>query len=199
MDAFLEDGIIDPQEESFLAAYMQEFQLDQRELDARGAFSKVGKALILRDVLEGRVPSRLRLELTLPFNLLKSEKLIWLLQNVDYLEDRNIRQYVGTSRGVSVRLARGVYYKVGACQGQIVQTTQSTFIGTGFLGVTNRHLYFASTQKSLRIPYAKIVSLQPCTNGIIVHRDAASALPQMFRNDDGWFLYNLAVNAQNAE
>jgi len=34
----------------------------------------------------------------------------------------------------------------------------------------------------------------PYSDGIGIHRDAASAKPQIFVTGDGWFTYNLVVN-----
>jgi len=44
------------------------------------------------------------------------------------------------------------------------------------------------------VPYSKIVSFTPYSDGIGIQRDAASAKPQTFVTGDGWFIYNLVVN-----
>jgi len=49
-------------------------------------------------------------------------------------------------------------------------------------------------EKSVRLPYAKIVSFEPFSDGIGVMRDAATAKPQIFVTGDGWFTYNLVTN-----
>ena len=64
-------------------------------------------------------------------------------------------------------------------------------VGSGLLGVTQKHLYFYSTKKSFRVPFSKIVSFTSLSNGIEIQRDAASAKPQTFITGDGWFTTNL--------
>jgi len=49
-----------------------------------------------------------------------------------------------------------------------------------------------------RIPYAKIVSFTPFSDGIGLHRDAVTAKPQFFVTGDDWFTYNAVVNLAKA-
>ena len=73
-------------------------------------------------------------------------------------------------------------------------TQQMERVDSGALGVTTKHLYFSSARKSFRIPYAKIVTFTPYSDGIGVCRDAATARPQVFVSGEGWFIYNLVKN-----
>ena len=59
--------------------------------------------------------------------------------------------------------------------------------------VTNKHLYYHGA-KAFRIPFSKIVSYEPFSNGIGITRDAANAKMQTFVTGDGWFTYNLISN-----
>ena len=68
-----------------------------------------------------------------------------------------------------------------------------TWIQGGFV-VTDKNLYFAGSQKSLRIGFAKILSFERFSDGIGVMRDATTAKPQIFVTGDGWFTYNLVTN-----
>jgi hypothetical protein len=128
----------------------------------------------------GKVPERMAIQGHVPFNLQKTEKLIWVFQNVDYYEQKTRREYVGGSRGVSVRIAKRVYYRVGAFKGHRVERTETVHAATDLLGVTNKHIYFAGDAKSFRIRHDKIVSFEPYSDGIGVQRDAATAKPQLF-------------------
>src|SRR5690606_10190852 len=112
----------------------------------------------------------------------------------EYLEDKNKRHYVGGSQGVGVRVMKGVYYRIGSFKGEAINTTERVHVDTGILVLTNKHMYFAGPAKSLRLPYSKIVSFQPFSDGVGIIRDAATAKPQIFVTGDGWFSYNLAAN-----
>ena len=156
------------------------------------------KGAVIRDLTEGVVPDRVNVHGQLPFNFLKSEKLIWVFQNVKYLEQRSQKRYVGGSQGVSIRVARGIYFRTSSFKGRPVVETETVEAGMGLLAVTNKHLYFGGgTGKSFRIRLDKIVSFEPYSDGIGIQRDAASAKPQIFKTGDGWFTYNLVQNASN--
>ena len=58
----------------------------------------------------------------------------------------------------------------------------------------NTDEYFSGGGKSFRIRHDKIVSIQPYSDGVGIHRDAATAKPQVFATGDGWFTYNLLMN-----
>jgi hypothetical protein len=190
----LENGIISPTEEDRLVAFKERFALAQSELDLNGAFTTVLKAAVLREVLNGAVPERFSFGGNLPVNLQKGEQVVWGFPNSRYLEDKVRREYVGGSKGVSFRVMKGVYYRVGAFKGHAVEHTESVHLDTGWVIVTSKNIYFAGPRKSLRLPYAKIVSIESFSNGIGVTRDAANAKAQYFLTGDGWFTYNLVMN-----
>ena len=197
VDNFLEDGILSSDEETKLSSFADKFSLQQQDLDNKGAYTRMVKAGVIRDLTEGKLPQRIRLSGQLPLSLQKNENLIWVFPSVSYYEDKARRHYVGRTQGVSIRILKGVYYRTGVFQGHPVETTERVHMGDGLLGVTNKHIYFVGGQKSLRVKYDKIVSYIPFDNGIGIHRDAASAKPQIFITGDGWFTYNLIMNAQN--
>jgi hypothetical protein len=89
---------------------------------------------------------------------------------------------------------KGVYYHVGGFRGRSIQTHGFEQVDRGAFGVTSKNLYFAGPQKTLRIPYPKVISFDPYSDGIGIHRDASNARPQIFVTGDGWFTYNLVVN-----
>ncbi|MEO0108014.1 MAG: hypothetical protein ABIK62_02425, partial [candidate division WOR-3 bacterium] len=161
------------------------------------AWTRMVKAAVLRDLSNGIAPQRVHVTGTLPFNFMTSEHLIWIFSGVQYYEDRVQRQYVGGYQGVSIRIAKGVYYRTGGFRGRPVETTNQVLLDTGTMAVTNKHLYFAGGSRSFRIRHEKIVTLQPYTDGITIVRDAASARPQTFVTGDGWFTHNLLSNARN--
>ncbi len=161
----------------------------------RPSYLKLVKAAVIRDLCEGKVPSRLQIDGQLPLVLQKGEQVIWVFKDAKYYESRTRTHYVGGSHGVSLRVMKGVYYRVGAFRGDPVQTTALVHVDTGLLVVTNKHLTFIGPQKSVRLKHEKIISCIPYSDGIGICRDAATAKPQIFVTDDGWFTYNVIVNA----
>ena len=196
---FLDDGNLDEDEERHLVEFQQHLGLSQSDLDSRGVFSRVLKGGILRDVMHGKVPSRLRIEGPTPFNFQRNEQLVWVFNGVEYLEDKTRREYVGRSSGFSFRVARGIYYRVGAFRGHPIEKSERVHVDSGSLGITTKHLYFAGPKKSFRIRHDKIVSFIPFSDGVGVVRDAATAKPQIFVTGDGWFTYNLLSNISQVD
>jgi len=194
VEAAFDDGILTEQEETALSELNQHFALTQDTLDRNGSFTKIVKGALLRDILNGNLPNRIQINGNLPFNLQKTEKIVWVFQNVDYYEEKTRTQYIGGSQGISLRIAKGLYYRTGAFKGEKIQTPETIHADTGLLGVTNKHIYFAGQFKRFRIAYNKIVSFEPFSDGIGVQRDAITAKPQSFLTSDGWFTYNLITN-----
>jgi hypothetical protein len=194
VEQFLEDGLLDTNEEHRLAEFQERFALSQLELDRSGSLTRVAKAGVLRDVVNGRVSKRMSFSEPLPINFQKGEQPVWAFASSEYLEDKTRRQMVGGSQGISVRLAKGVYYRVSAFKGEAVERTERTHVDTGIVVATNKSIYFVGPKKSLRLPYEKIVSFQRFSDGLGVARDAVTAKPQYFITGDGWFTYNLVTN-----
>lgn len=194
VDKFLEDGVLDEAEEKRLVEFKNHFSLSQNDLDKSGAFTKIVKAAVLREVLSGVIPQRVSVDGNISINFQKGEQVVWAFPTSEYLEDKTKRQYVGGSQGVSLRVMKGVYYRVGAFKGHAVERTERVHIDTGWVVATSKHIYFSGPSKSLRVPYSKIISFLPFSDGFGILRDTTTAKPQIFITGDGWFSYNLVTN-----
>ena len=193
VESALEDGLLTLDEENALNRYMDHFGLNKDRLDRNGVLPQMIKGAVLRDVAQGIVPNRQRITGRLPFNLMKSEKLVWVMQDVDYLEVVTRRERRGGSQGVSIRVARGIYYWPSTFRSRSVEWEETVHQDTGLLGLTTKHLYFSGGRKRFRVRYDRIVDFEPFSDGFGVMREAQTAKPQSFRTGDGWFAYNLAV------
>jgi hypothetical protein len=194
VEQFLEGGIVDREGETRLVEFQEHFALSQGELDVNGALTKTAKSAVLRDVLNGIVPHRMVIEGNMPVNVQKGEQIVWAFPGSKLLEDKTRREYEGRSQGVSLRVMKGVYYRLGAFKGHPVEHTERICVGTGVVVMTDKTFYFGGPQTSLRIPYTKIVSFIPFSDGIGIMRDVANVKPLIFVTGDGWFAYNLVIN-----
>ena len=194
VDKFLDDGILTETEQTKLDDYQNYFKLTQEMLDKEGYYQKVIKNGILQQVLEGKIPDRINIKGMNPFNFQKGEILVWAFQDVSYYEQKTKRQFSGSYGGFSIKVAKGLYYRTGAFKGHPVETTDMVYMDTGILGITNKHLYYSSSIKNFRVKYDKIVTFMPFEDGIGIQKDTANAKPQVFKNNDGWFTYNLVTN-----
>ena len=71
---------------------------------------RLAKAAIIRELMEGRLPTQHESWMGSSFNFQRSEQLIWAFRNVDYYEERPRSRYKKTSREAKIRFVRGVYY-----------------------------------------------------------------------------------------
>lgn len=190
--AALEDGVLSTEEEARLSTGAATLGLGQAELDKRGKYTQVVKAAVLRDVLDGKVPERVQVP-GVSVNLQKGEKIVWVFQGAEYRKFRTRRSYSGVTQGLSIRIAKGLYYRPSIWKASPIERTEMVSSGAGNLIATNKNLYFIGATM-LRIPYKKIVAFQPYSDGIGIQRDAMTAKPEAFRLVDGWFAYNLIIN-----
>lgn len=75
VDQFLEDGVLDDSEEKRLMELKERFALSQTELDAKGALTRVAKAAVIRDVLNGSFLSES--SLTVVYRLISRKVKSW--------------------------------------------------------------------------------------------------------------------------
>jgi hypothetical protein len=174
-----------------LQGIVEAFDLGDRAFDEAGKREQLVKALVLKDLLEGRASTRLRVMDPLPIALKHGETLQWLFQGVALNEPKALTSYIGGSHGVSVRLAKGLSYRVGAYKGQRVEHTKIVRVGTGNLCVTTRAVYFLSGANSKKTPLSGLVSVNAYDDGIIV--TPSRGKPQIFLMSDPMFAANLIL------
>ena len=135
VEGALEDGLVSLDEENALAKYISHFSLTQQDLDRNGVQTSLLQAAVIRDVTQGIVPQRQNTTGTVPFNLMKSEQLVWLIQDVDYLETVVRRERQGPSHGLSIRVARGLYYRPSTFRSRPIEWDETVHADTGLLEV----------------------------------------------------------------
>jgi hypothetical protein len=189
----LDHGPLSEEVEKRIVDLIAGLSLSSDALRQTAAWDRLVKSAV-RDLLNGVIPKRMSFDGNLPLNLQKSEQLVWAFQRADYLEEKTRRQYVGGSRGVSVRIMKGVYYHTSGFKGRAIDRTERVHVDTGLVAVTTKQIYFNGVKKAFRIPYSKIVSFEPFNDGVGIMRDAASAKPQLLVTHDGWFTYNLMTS-----
>ena len=194
VDGSLEDGVLSLDEEAALVHYLSHFGLSVADVDRNGAHRNMVKSATIRELAEGIVPDCLGGSVQHPFNLMKSERLVWLFADVDYIETKTMRERRGSSHGVSIRVAKGLYYRPGTFRSRVREWQENVHLDTGLLGVTTKHLYSHGPRKRFRMRLDKIVSFEPYADGLGIMRDTQTAKPQMFSVVDGWFIYNLVTN-----
>ena len=100
--------------ENSLSRYMDHFRLTQQQIDGNGVLTQVFKSDVIGDIAESIAPSRQNITGRVPFNLMNPEQLLWAMQDTDYPKIVTHRERRGTSHDLSIRMARGVYYRTGS-------------------------------------------------------------------------------------
>ena len=194
VDAAMDDHFLSSAEKGALNRYRVHHNLSVRHLDGNGHFTLFRMMNLLNALSEhGVVPRWDRQVVRPPFNLMKSEELLWLFGGADYFEQVTQREFRGGSLGVSFRVAKGVYIRPGAFRGRSVSTSSMQHTDSGVFGITTKHIYFKGSRKSFRVRLEKIVSFDPYRDGLGIMRDTARAKPEIFRmgETDAWFLLNI--------
>lgn len=195
VEEFLADHHLSLEEETTLDAFTEALPIQDDHLNALGLSERIVKASILRDLSEGKVPDpKVTVSGNLPFLFQKSEKLLWIFQNVEYLERRTRTEYQGGSQGVSIRITKGVYYRTGAFKGRKVEVEELKSMGIGIVALTTKHLYFGNSSTSFKIPYRKVISLNSYSDGLGIQKDGVRSKPQIFKGVDAWFASNIISN-----
>ena len=91
--------------------------------------------------------------------LRRGEQALWRADAATLEEQVLRREYRGASQGVSVRLMKGVTYRVGATRGHSVEQRGVIETSRGELTVTDSRLIYLAPQKSLELPYSTFVGL----------------------------------------
>jgi hypothetical protein len=194
VEAAMDDHFLSSEEKRALNRYRAHHNLSAPHLDRNGHFTLFRMMNLLNALSEhGLVPRFDRRAVRPPFNLMKSEELLWLFGGTDYFEQITRREFRGGSLGVSFRVAKGVYIRPGAFRGRSVESSSMQHTDSGTLGITTKHIYFKGNSKSFRVRLEKIVSFDPYEDGLGIMRDTARAKPEIFRMGatDAWFLLNI--------
>ena len=195
IEKYLDDGGIDAKEEGTVARFIQFSELPQHLLNANKSLERVVQSKVIQELLNGQIPApKITISGNFPFLLGKNEHLLWLFRDVTLQMQKVRRETVGRTGSISVRVCKGVYYRTGGFRGRPVETTYMQRIGTGSVCLTDKNLYFHCPEKTLKIPFSKILSLDPYSNGLGVQKDGANDKPMFFENLNSWFCYNVISN-----
>lgn len=197
-DRILEDGVVTEQEESVVTSLLAKLEslIDTRTLNL--IQTELVKALILGDLSEGRVVNRLVFQ-DLPVMLKPKETVLWAFSGVKYFAYRRNRQFVSGSRGVSVRVAKGLYFRAGASKGKSIITDDLTHEDTGVFVISDRAVYFKGAKTSLNIDVRKILFVQPYADSIELSDARRNSKPMFFGVGDPVFAANVILNLRNLE
>jgi hypothetical protein len=195
-ERFLDDGIISAKEESVFMELLTEWDGVISPIAKNSVVQKMVKAITLGDLANGVVPTRFDFE-GMPIILRKNEVIVWGFSNVKYYIYKKNRQFVSGNRGVSVRVAKGVYFRAGASRGRAIVTDDLVHDDTGDFAISNQALHFKGNHASFRLPFDKLQSVNPISDSIEVSDTRQNSKPVYFGVDDTVFAANVIMNLIN--
>lgn len=196
IDNALSDNFLSLDEEKRISDFMDFYNISNDEISGKSLI-KITQAALLRDLFEGNINPRVNFP-QLPFNLLKKEILIWVFSPVNISEIKTVKEWKGGNKGVSFKVVKGVYFRVGGTKGRFIENQEYKNLGQGIVAVTNYCVYFkVDNIDAMRIKYEKIISVEADAQNVIIFRDGARSNPICFTTEDAWFLANAIQNATN--
>jgi hypothetical protein len=120
---FLDDGCLSVSEQTALLNAAGTFGINGYEFQSLPNHHMSAKGEAIRNVMSGVIAPQMN-AMPHPFNFQKTEKLIWLFDNVTYAEIKTKTRYEGGSVGVSVRVMKGVYLRTSSFRGNPVHYTE---------------------------------------------------------------------------
>jgi hypothetical protein len=168
------------------------FDIDTEQLELLwGAHSKLIKAKVLRDLDNNVLQDRVDFTGTTAPNFEPGEVSLWSFALSGYFTQRTKTQFAGGSQGISVRLAKGLYYRAGAFKGEPIRTDYLVAEALGSLILASRNVYFLSDLKALKLPVKRIIAVNLHKDAIVIMAGVTEAKPHIFKIDDPPFAANV--------
>lgn len=95
--------------------------------------------------------------------ILKKQEEAYFDTYVTFYEERTRRVYQGGSAGTSIRVAKGMSFRVGKSKGNAVSEDYLKEIDTGEFIITNKRIVFVGGNKSWNIALPKLLRIQEIT------------------------------------
>lgn len=176
------DRIPTTKEERLAVELAKHYDFSKERVPDSG-WDKLVRLCIMRDLSEGKIPERIRIDGGLPFNMEAGERIVWLFNDAEYLEDRVVRSSNRSYGGLSVRVAPGIYLHGG--QSAPAATSEGfVSIDHGTLALTDRAVLFQGTHRALRFKYKDIASFTRYDYGFAICKGTQTARPVGFQVKD---------------
>ena len=175
VDEIINDRAFSTENQHALNQYRRHFGLTGHDLDDGGHFEVFKMMTMLKSLSDDGILPRFdrNAEMVrsrmIPFNLMRSEALIWSFREVNYLK---------LVTRLEERLFRSNRY---------ITSMEET--DKGMLGITTKHIYFTGFTNIFRVKLENIVSFKWYGDGFGIMRDTDDAKPEAFTMGDldSWF------------
>jgi hypothetical protein len=115
-------------------------------------------------------------------NLKVGETIQACVPNTTLMEPRAVRRYQAGSRGVSIRVMKGLSFRVGGYAGQSESHEELRSIDVGTLVLTNERLLFVGSKRTTNIRLADLVTVEAYADALRISRQG-KAKPEFYALD----------------
>ena len=112
-----------------------------------------------------------------------NEQFIYAIPDVLFSEPRSVRETSGSYGGPSIRVAKGMTWRLGKFKSKSESHEELRNIDKGTLTITNKRLIFTGAVKNVNIELKKILSIEPYEDGISLSKEGEER-PGYFTNID---------------
>lgn len=155
----VDDDVLTETEERELFRLADALDLDIQTLAVRDM--AVFEELVIAGLNDGRLPTVDAAVMLKPGEIARATFSAALMKEVA------VREMRGGSHGVSIRVAKGVSYRVGAARAKsVVVGTQMQVQDVGVLTVTNQRAIFTGDKRTLEFRYDKLVGMEQFSDGL---------------------------------
>jgi uncharacterized tellurite resistance protein B-like protein len=110
-----------------------------------------------------------------PINIQKSENL-YFMGHVNWQEQRRVTKRINYGGPTArIKIAKGVYYRMGSIAAKSVSEDVWKVIDSGNLYLTNKRLIFMGSKGNKTIRLNKILDIIPYKNGVDIQKDAGKS------------------------
>jgi hypothetical protein len=136
---------------------------------------------------------RIRLEAATgsPILLHAGEQAVFVLPNLSLHEPRSVTR--GAYGGPSIHVAKGLTLRVGGFQAQSHEELKA--IDSGVLVLTTKRLCFAGRLRSIEVPLAKLISVDPYADAVAIRRSGKEKTEFFFGLDH--HLYRFTIEGRS--
>lgn len=106
-----------------------------------------------------------------PVILKRAEEAVLILPNITLKEPRAVRTSVGGYAGPTIRIAKGISFRLGSGTSRSVSHDEITSIDKGTLTITNKRLIFTGSMKTLNYNLSKILSITEFKDAIGIQKE----------------------------
>ena len=154
------DGVVTADEAMELAKLQQFLMIPDSEISK--SKRELAKLRLLNEIQIGNPPA-----ISVPNIILQKGEIAYWSEPAKLLEERVVsRRYEGGSRGVSLRIAKGVSYRIGAHRGQLISDKAIVPVSSGEFVTTNKRVIFSGDAKSFNLRLDKLLDLNMYSNGV---------------------------------